>query len=60
MKKSIYAAAGIPEYWIVNLVEKEVEVFKDPQTDEYRHTRDFKASDRIEIAGDFLTVADLF
>ena len=26
-----YASAGIPEYWVVNLVERRVDVFRDPQ-----------------------------
>jgi Uma2 family endonuclease len=30
-KAAIYAAAGLPEYWIVNLVEGSVEVHRDPQ-----------------------------
>ena len=30
-KAARYAAAGIPEYWIVNLVDRWVEVFRDPQ-----------------------------
>ena len=29
-KKRIYAAAGIPVYWIVNLVDRQVEVFTGP------------------------------
>ena len=29
-KMSLYAAAGIPEYWIVNLVERCVEVYREP------------------------------
>ena len=29
-KRSLYAAAGIPEYWIVNLVEGVLEVFREP------------------------------
>lgn len=29
-KKRIYAAAAIPAYWIVNLVERQVEVFTEP------------------------------
>ena len=30
-KAARYASAGIPEYWVVNLVERRVEVFRDPQ-----------------------------
>jgi len=29
-KASRYASAEIPEYWIVNLVDRQVEVFRDP------------------------------
>lgn len=29
-KATIYAAAGIPEYWIVNVRDDQVEVFRDP------------------------------
>ena len=29
-KASIYAAAGIPEYWIVNLVDRQLEIYRDP------------------------------
>jgi len=30
LKKSIYAEAGIPVYWIVNLVDRQIEVFTQP------------------------------
>jgi Uma2 family endonuclease len=29
-KRTIYARAGIPEYWIVNLSEQCLEVYRDP------------------------------
>ena len=29
-KKAIYAAAGIPVYWIINLIDRQVEVYTDP------------------------------
>jgi Uma2 family endonuclease len=32
-KARIYARAGIPEYWIVNLVDRVVEVYREPQSD---------------------------
>src|SRR5262245_11628530 len=31
-KAPIYAAAGIPEYWIVNLRQEHVEVHRSPET----------------------------
>ena len=32
-KGSLYARAGIPEYWIVNLVDRIVEIYRDPEPD---------------------------
>ncbi len=32
-KLRIYAAAGIPRYWVVNLVDSTVEVYADPRRD---------------------------
>lgn len=32
-KQSLYAKAGIPEYWIVNLREKQLEVYREPAPD---------------------------
>ena len=29
-KQAIYAAAGIPEYWIVNLEQRAIEVYREP------------------------------
>ena len=31
-KLIIYARAGIPEYWIVNLIEQQLEVYTEPDT----------------------------
>lgn len=38
-KYRAYAAAGIPEYWIVNLRESQVEVFRQPEGDAYGSTQ---------------------
>lgn len=35
-KAAIYAEAGIPEYWIVNPIGRQVEVRRDPVDGEYR------------------------
>ena len=34
VKAGLYAAAGVPEYWTVNLIDQVVEVFRDPVSDE--------------------------
>jgi Uma2 family endonuclease len=36
VKLGIYAEAGIADYWIVNLAEKQIEVYRDPVGREYR------------------------
>ena len=32
-KASIYARAGVADYWIVNLVDNLLEVYREPQAD---------------------------
>jgi Uma2 family endonuclease len=36
-KASLFARAGISDYWIVNLVHNQVEVFRDPVPDASQH-----------------------
>lgn len=43
IKKRVYAAAGIPVYWIVNLVDCQIEVFSEPDVD--GPTADYAKSD---------------
>ena len=38
-KARVYAHAGIPEYWIVNLIDRLVEVYRDPRADVGYETR---------------------
>jgi Uma2 family endonuclease len=52
-KSRIYARAGIPLYWIVNLLDRRVEVYADPtgpiNDPTYRSHADFFAADHIEV-----------
>lgn len=36
VKQRLYAQAGIPAYWIVNLAARELEMFSDPRGERYR------------------------
>ena len=47
---AIYAAGGIPLYWIVNLVDRKVEVYSDPSPSGYRSRQDYHAGELIPIA----------
>jgi len=50
-KGAIYAAGGIPDYWIVNLRTRTVEVFRapDPEAARYRQTTTAAAGTRLEL-----------
>ena len=50
VKARIYATAGVPEYWVVNLVDEQVEVFRDPTGDSYRVTTVARRGDPLEPA----------
>jgi Uma2 family endonuclease len=63
-KSRIYAAANVPEYWIVNLRDFVVEVMRDPDPANavYRDVRGAQAGDEIELAalpGARVAVAEL-
>jgi Uma2 family endonuclease len=63
-KAAIYAAAGIPEYWIVNLRDDVVEVMRDPDPAQARW-RDVRTASRdarlelVALPGASVAVADL-
>jgi Uma2 family endonuclease len=49
MKALLYAASGVPEYWIVNLVERVIEVHTDPGPDGYRAVRGVPHGGTIQL-----------
>jgi Uma2 family endonuclease len=38
-KAALYAEAGVPEYWVVNLLERSLVVFREPESGSYRTRR---------------------
>jgi Uma2 family endonuclease len=50
-KAPAYAASAIPEYWIVNLIDRQVEVFTDPEPTRQRYRQQ-----RLAFAGDVLAL----
>ena len=36
-KAALYAAMGVPDYWVVNLVDGVIEVYREPGTEGYAH-----------------------
>ena len=45
VKLPIYAAAGIPEYWIVDLNQKTLEIYHDPAGDNYAEQNKLSGDD---------------
>jgi len=50
IKRRIYAERGVPEYWIVNLVDRCVEVYTEPQGDGYRTLVTYERGQSIRLA----------
>jgi Uma2 family endonuclease len=48
-KAQLYAACGVPEYWVVNLVERVVEVHREPATDGYRQITTVPKGARLRL-----------
>lgn len=68
VKGSLYARGGIPVYWIVNLVDRVLEVYTDPTGPDvnprYRQQQDYQAADVVPLVLDGqeidrIAVADL-
>jgi len=55
IKAEIYAAAGIPEYWVVNLKDNKLIVFRDPLDGNYQSQQEFTSDTISPLA--FPTVA---
>ncbi len=48
VKGPLYAGAAIGEYWIVNLVDPSVEVYRDPEGSGYRSQRTFRRDQSVQ------------
>jgi Uma2 family endonuclease len=64
-KGPVYAAAAIPEYWIINLEEQVVEVYTQPTPDGYGLMQLYRAGESVpfRLDGNLITsfsVTDLF
>ncbi len=46
-KQATYAKNGIPEYWIVNLIDRRVEVYRQPEGDAYQDVFELTPRDHV-------------
>ena len=60
-KARMYAASGVPEYWILDLQARSLEVRRRPRPDlgEYAETTVLREGERVEVNGREVEVADL-
>jgi len=47
VKQGIYAQAGIAEYWIVNLIDDTLEVYREPHGEQFRNLQTFVGGQHI-------------
>jgi Uma2 family endonuclease len=48
VKMPLYAGAGIPEAWLVNLPEEHIEVYSDPAGGEYQTARSYTRGQKLQ------------
>jgi Uma2 family endonuclease len=61
-KRALYARAGIPEYWVLNLIDATLEVYREPEGDRYRSAVTLGPGDRVRpvaAPGSAIAVDDL-
>ena len=58
-KGRIFAAAGIPIYWIVNLVDRQIEVYTGPTAAGYAQRQDFGPGTQVPFVLDGVTLGHL-
>jgi Uma2 family endonuclease len=51
IKKRAYARAGIPIYWIINLQDRQVEIYTGPTAEppDYRDRQDYRETDEVPV-----------
>ncbi|MCX7925810.1 MAG: Uma2 family endonuclease [Fimbriimonadales bacterium] len=62
-KLALYAQAGVPEYWIVNLQDRRLEVYREPAGREYKAIRYYTQDETVAPLFDpawSIPVAELF
>ena len=60
-KRLLYARHGIPAYWIINLVDQHLEVYRDPASGDYKSKTTLERNDTVTpfFTDTALPVADL-
>jgi len=58
-KRRLYAKAGIPIYWIVNLADNTIESYHEPASGDYMETSIARAGDQLPVMLDGQTIGSI-
>ena len=58
-KRQFYGEAGIPYYWIANLIDRRIEVYSEPANGDYTVRRDYAPGEAIPLILDGVAVAQI-
>lgn len=50
-KRRLYASCGVPEYWVVNLPERCIEVYTEPKPGAYGRCERYEREQSIQLTG---------
>lgn len=63
LKKRIYARAGIAVYWVMNLLNRRIEVYTEPDADkeppDYRQRQDYGLDDEVPVVIEGMEIGKL-
>ena len=59
-KQYIYAEAGIPEYWLVNLEKSETEVYRRPEAGQYLERTIYGKGKEIPLEGGLISLDEIY
>ena len=59
VKAPLYASCGIPECWIIDMEQNQLEVFSDPKGSNFSQNRLYGPTDNVTLMGRKLAVKDL-
>ena len=48
-KERLYAEAGVPEYWVVNISDREIWVYTEPRSAGYAASRRYRSGDVLPV-----------
>jgi hypothetical protein len=58
-KGALYAQEKIPEFWLINVVKRKIEVYTRPRAGKYQKKADYSATQMVPLVLDGVKIADI-